>query len=86
MKAGGGYVAAWYLDEDYDGDCFIDSQMFFPFKKIPPIEKSLKIDVDETEWSLRLKSDEFEPGKYRRCAVKVVDVYGNETTIVRELP
>lgn len=85
MKAGGGYVAAWYLDEDYDGDCFIDSQMFFPFKKKPPIEKALKIDVDEIEWSLRLTSDPFEPGNYRHCAVKVVDIYGNESTIVREL-
>ena len=27
-----GYVSAWYLDEDYDGDCFVDCQMFFDFK------------------------------------------------------
>ena len=32
-KADSGYVAAWYLDEDYDGDCFVDCQMFFDFKK-----------------------------------------------------
>jgi adenine-specific DNA-methyltransferase len=26
-----GYISAWYLDEDYDGDCFVDCQMFFDF-------------------------------------------------------
>jgi hypothetical protein len=32
-QADSGYVSAWYLDEDYDGDCFVDCQMFFDFKK-----------------------------------------------------
>jgi hypothetical protein len=27
-RADSGYVSAWYLDEDYDGDCFVDCQMF----------------------------------------------------------
>ena len=33
-----GYISAWYLDEDYDGDCFVDCQMFFDFKKTPAIK------------------------------------------------
>jgi adenine-specific DNA-methyltransferase len=84
--ADSGYVASWCLDEDYDGDCFVDCQMFFDFKKKPAIERTLGIEVDPEEWTLRLTSDPFEPGKYRRVAVKVVDVYGNESTVVEELP
>lgn len=83
--ANSGYVAAWYLDEDYDGDCFVDCQMFFDFKKKPAIEKALGIEVDAEEWALRLTSDPFKPGKYGRAAVKVVDVYGNEATVVKDL-
>ena len=83
--AASGYVAAWYLDEDYDGDCFVDCQMFFDFKKKPAIERTLGIKVDPEQWSLRLTSDPFKPGKYRRVAAKVVDVYGNESTVVQDL-
>ena len=36
--ADSGYVSAWYLDEDYDGDCFVDCQMFFDFKKAPNLK------------------------------------------------
>jgi hypothetical protein len=80
-----GYVAAWYLDEDYDGDCFVDCQMFFDFRQKPAIERSLGIEVDPDEWTLRLASDPFELGKYGRVAVRVVDVYGNESTVVKDL-
>ena len=41
-----GYISAWYLDEDYDGDCFVDCQIFYDFKKAPNI-KSLGIDIDK---------------------------------------
>jgi hypothetical protein len=80
-----GYIAAWYLDQDYDGDCFVDCQMFFDFKRKPAIESALGIEVNADEWNLRGSSDQFEAGKYRRLAVKVVDVFGNESTIVRDL-
>lgn len=83
MTADSGYVSAWYLDEDYDGDCFVDCQMFFDFKRKPAIESALGIKVDDAEWKLRLESDPFEPGKYHHIAVRVVDVYGNESTIVK---
>jgi hypothetical protein len=39
--ADSGYVSAWYLDEDYDGDCFVDCQTFFDFKKAPNIRAAL---------------------------------------------
>jgi len=83
--ADSGYVAAWYLDEDYDGDCFVDCQMFFDFRKKPAIERTLGIKVSPEEWTLRVSSDPFQPGKYQRVAVKVVDIYGNESTVVKNL-
>ncbi len=84
-RADSGYIAAWYLDEDYDGDCFVDCQMFFDFKRKPAIEQTLRIQVDPEEWTMRLTSDTFASGKHQQIAVKVVDVYGNESTVVKSL-
>ena len=84
--ADSGYVSAWYLDEDYDGDCFVDCQMFFDFKKTPNIKAALKAEVDPEEFTLKLDSEPFPVRGYKRIAVKVVDVYGNESTVVRDLP
>src|SRR5438309_9450318 len=50
-----GYVSAWYLDEDYDGDCFVDCQMFFDFKKVPNI-KTLGVDIEPDEFKLQSES------------------------------
>ena len=83
-RADSGYVSAWYLDEDYDGDCFVDCQMFFDFKKAPNL-KSLGLDPEPDEYSLQLESKPFPLRGYKRIAVKVVDVFGNESTVVREL-
>jgi len=80
-----GYVAAWYLDEDYDGDCFVDCQMFFDFKRKPAIERTLGVTVDTDAWELRAESDSFHGGSYKRVAIKVVDVFGNESTLIRPL-
>src|SRR5207249_2818098 len=80
-----GYISAWYLDEDYDGDCFVDCQMFFDFKKTPNIKAALKAEVDPKEFTLKLVSEPFLVRGYKRIAVKVVDVYGNESTVVRDL-
>jgi adenine-specific DNA-methyltransferase len=83
--ADSGYVSAWYLDEDYDGDCFVDCQMFFDFKKTPNIKAALKAEVHPSEFKLKLASEPFPVRGYKRIAVKVVDVYGNESTVVRDL-
>lgn len=82
-RADSGYVSAWYLDEDYDGDCFVDCQMFFDFKKAPNL-KNLGLEPATDEFSLQLESQPFSLRRYRRIAVKVVDVFGNESTVVRE--
>lgn len=82
--ADSGYVSAWYLDEDYDGDCFVDCQMFFDFKKAPNL-KALGIEAEPEEYKLQLASQPFLIRGYKRIAIKVVDVFGNESTVVREL-
>jgi adenine-specific DNA-methyltransferase len=79
-----GYISAWYLDEDYDGDCFVDCQMFFDFKKSPNL-KALGLEVEPDEFKLQAESQSFPVRAYKRIAVKVVDVYGNESTVVQEL-
>jgi hypothetical protein len=84
-QADSGYVSAWYLDEDYDGDCFVDCQMFFDFKKTPNIKAALKAEVEPEEFTLKLGSEPFPVRGYKRIAVKVVDVYGNESTVVRDV-
>jgi len=84
-SADSGYVSAWYLDEDYDGDCFVDCQVFFDFTKVPNIKAALKAEVDPEEFTLKLTSEPFPVRGYKRIAVKVVDVYGNESVVVRDL-
>jgi adenine-specific DNA-methyltransferase len=85
LRGDSGYISAWYLDEDYDGDCFVDCQMFFDFKKAPNLGAALKAEIAPDEYKLRLTSEAFPVRGYRRVAVKVVDVYGNESTVVQEL-
>jgi adenine-specific DNA-methyltransferase len=82
-RADSGYVSAWYLDEDYDDDCFVDCQMFFDFKKAPNIKAALKYPVPIEEYQLQLRSRPFTLGHSRQIAVKVIDVFGNESTIVK---
>lgn len=84
-RADSGYVSAWYLDEDYDGDCFVDCQMFFDFKKAPNLKAALYEEVDPEEYKLQLTSHPFPVRGYKRIAVRVVDVYGNESTVVRDI-
>jgi adenine-specific DNA-methyltransferase len=82
--ADSGYVSAWYLDEDYDGDCLVDCQMFFDFKRAPNL-KALGLEVEAKEYKLQLASQPFSLRGYKRIAVKVVDIFGNESTVVRQL-
>ena len=84
-KVDSGYIAAWYLDEDYDGDCFVDCQMFFDFKRVPNLSSVLPVDPDSEEFALKTESALFTSGRYARVAVKVVDVYGNESTVIKSI-
>ena len=61
--------------------------MFFDFKKTPNIKAALtpKAEVDLEEYTLKLTSEPFPVRGYKRIAVKVVDVYGNESTVVKDV-
>jgi hypothetical protein len=59
--------------------------MFFDFRKKPALSK-LGVEVPDEEFVLRLTSEPFPIRGYKRIAVKVVDVYGNESVVVRDLP
>lgn len=57
----------------------------FDFGKTPNLKAALKAEVDPEEFRLQLTSKPFLVRRYKRIAVKVVDVYGNESTVVREI-
>jgi adenine-specific DNA-methyltransferase len=81
-------VAAWFLDQDYDGYTFCISQAFFPSDSgaWEKLERALKGTLDREKFeALRgTVSLPFQPGKQKRVAVKVIDMRGNE--VVRLVP
>lgn len=87
-SSGAKKVAAWFLDQDYDGRCFCVTQAFFPnqdaWKKIA---KALGSHADEEAFEAfkGTESLPFLAGKHSRIAVKVIDPRGNEVMAVRKL-
>jgi adenine-specific DNA-methyltransferase len=81
-------VAAWFLDQDYDGYTFCISQAFFPANSEAweKLERALKgsLDPEKFEALRGTVSLPFQPGKHKRIAVKVIDMRGNE--VIRVLP
>lgn len=81
-------VAAWFLDQDYDGYTFCISQAFFPANKDAweKLERALKgtLDPEKFEALRGTVSLPFQPGQHKRIAVKVIDLRGNEA--IRVLP
>lgn len=75
-------VAAWFLDQDYDGYTFCISQAFFPANADAweKLERALKgtLDPEKFEALRGTVSLPFQPGKHNRIAVKVIDMRGNE--------
>jgi adenine-specific DNA-methyltransferase len=82
-------VAAWFLDQDYDGYTFCISQAFFPANKDAweKLERALKgtLDPEKFEALRGTVSLPFQPGKHNRVAVKVIDMRGNEVIRVLSL-
>lgn len=80
-------VAAWFVDQDYDGRAFCISQAFFPDKTAwEKLAKALKsADAERFKAFAGTESLPFSAGKYRRCAVKVVDLRGNEVMATHSL-
>ncbi len=82
-------VAAWFLDQDYDGYTFCISQAFFPSNADAweKLERALKgsLDPEKFEALRGTVSLPFQPGKHHRVAVKVIDMRGNEVIRVLNL-
>jgi adenine-specific DNA-methyltransferase len=87
-STGASKVSAWFLDSDFDGRCFCITQAFFPDRDAwEQIAKALKdaADPDVFEAFKGTVSVPFNPGKYKRIAVKVIDPRGNEVMTIKQL-
>lgn len=87
-STGAAKVAAWFLDQDFDGRCFCITQAFFPDQNAwDKIAKALgsSADAEAFEAFKGTVSLPFKPGKYKRIAVKVIDPRGNEVMAIRSL-
>jgi adenine-specific DNA-methyltransferase len=78
-------IAMWMLDTDYDGRSLYPRQVFFPMAGPKDgwarLAKNLKAEIDEDliEAYRGTVSLPFDPGDYRRVAVKIVDDRGIES-------
>ncbi len=83
-------MAAWFLDQDYDGYTFCISQAFFPADADAwdKLERALEGTLDPEKFmALRgTVSLPFQPGKHNSVAVKVIDMRGNEVIRILPLP
>ena len=85
-------IAVWMLDTDYDGRSLYPRQVFFPMAGENDgwarLAKNLKAEIDEDriEAYRGTVSLPFEPGGYKRVAVKIVDDRGIESLKIVELP
>lgn len=82
-------VAAWFLDTDYDGNCFCPSQAFFPDSKAwDKISRALGSKTGNAEAFQAFAGSTslpFKPGAHRRIAVKVIDPRGNEVMGIKTI-
>ena len=87
VPTGADKVAAWFLDRDYDGRAFCITQAFFPDKEAwTKLAKALKAtDADAFKAFAGTVSLPFAAGKHGRCAVKVIDLRGNEVMTTHRL-
>ena len=84
-------IAMWLLDTDYDGRSLYPRQVFFPIADAEggwaQLARNLKaeIDPDLIEEYRGTVSLPFDPGEYKRIAVKVIDDRGIESLKVVEV-
>jgi len=84
-------IAMWLLDTDYDGRSLYPRQVFFPMADADGgwarLAKNLKAEIDPNliEAYRGTVSLPFEPGEYKRIAVKVIDDRGIESLKVVEV-
>ena len=75
-------IACWFLDTDYNGECFFVRHAYFlgaddPYGKL---KRALRAEIDEALWSSLYSetSQPFDPPKSGKIAVKVINHYGDE--------
>jgi adenine-specific DNA-methyltransferase len=84
-------IAMWLLDTDYDGRSLYPRQVFFPIADEDGgwarLARNLKaeIDPDLIEAYRKTISLPFDPGEYKRIALKVIDDRGIESLKVVEV-
>ena len=84
-------IACWMLDTDYDGRSLFPRQIFFPMDGSDDVWKKIRrtlnaeIDMERIQAYRGTRSLPFEPGVYRRAAVKIVDDRGIESLKVVDL-
>ena len=84
-------IAMWLLDTDYDGRSLYPRQVFFPMASDDEgwakLGRNLRaeIDPDLIEGYRKTISLPFEPGDYKRIAVKLIDDRGIESLKVVEV-
>jgi adenine-specific DNA-methyltransferase len=87
-STGASKVAAWFVDQDYDGRCFCITQAFFPNENAwEKIAKTLGSSADPEAFAAfeGTVSLPFRSGRHRRIAVKVIDPRGNEVMTIQRL-
>ena len=87
VPTGADKVAAWFLDQDYDGRAFCITQAFFPDRTAwDKLAKSLKhADGERFKAFAGTTSLPFASGCFKRCAIKVIDPRGNEVMATHAL-
>lgn len=81
-------IAAWFLDQDYDGIVFHTNQAFFPRSSAwDQLQKALKGTLDSAlmEQLNSFESLPFKPGEHRRAAIRIVDDSGTTSEAVLAL-
>ena len=84
-------IAMWMVDTDYDGRSLFPTQVFFPMAGAKDgwnkLAKNLKAELDESllDKFEGTESIPFEPGEYKRCAVKIIDNRGIESFCIKNL-
>jgi adenine-specific DNA-methyltransferase len=84
-------IAMWLLDTDYDGRSLYPRQVFFPMagddEGWAKLARNLKAEIDPEliEGYRGAVSLPFEPGEYKRIAVKVIDDRGIESLKIVEV-
>jgi adenine-specific DNA-methyltransferase len=87
-SAGQKDIAAWFLDQDYDGIVFHVNQAFFPKSgSWEALQRALKgtIDPDLMEQLESFESLPFTPGENWKAAVRLVEDSGSLSEVVLDL-